>query len=208
MATAVAGTMLGSVVGALLHASLSTDDLETWGWRIPFLSGILVGCIGLKLQHRVDDSPEFIEMRRRGELSASPFWDAMRHPWHLLLVSAVAASWCSAIYVGFVWLPEYMQDVEEPPVAGALIVNSLAMFVMVVVFFPLAGTLADRHGVTVVIKTGALLMAVGAPIGFALCNTSSPGWVSTNMVVVDGCPIDIADGCCCRRLFWANFFLR
>ena len=32
MATAVAGTMLGSVVGALLHASMTQENLETWGW--------------------------------------------------------------------------------------------------------------------------------------------------------------------------------
>ena len=39
------------------------------------------------------------------------------------LVGAVAASWCSAIYMGFVWLPEYMQEVEKPFVEGALIIN-------------------------------------------------------------------------------------
>ena len=41
--------------------------------RIPFLSGILVGCIGLKMQHGVEDSPEFLELRRTGQLSTLTF---------------------------------------------------------------------------------------------------------------------------------------
>jgi MHS family proline/betaine transporter-like MFS transporter len=40
--TAVLGTALGMLVGAIMHASLSEDKLDDWGWRIPFLAGIVL----------------------------------------------------------------------------------------------------------------------------------------------------------------------
>ena len=62
----------------------------------------------------------FYEIHTTGR---SPFLDSLQHPKQMGLVGAVAASWCSAIYMGFVWLPEYMQEVEKPFVEGALIIN-------------------------------------------------------------------------------------
>lgn len=40
MAAANFGTLLGNLVATVLEASLTPQQLETWGWRIPFLSGI------------------------------------------------------------------------------------------------------------------------------------------------------------------------
>ena len=45
MATSVLGTMLGSVVGAVLHSALDEDALHSWGWRVPFLCGVIVGIV-------------------------------------------------------------------------------------------------------------------------------------------------------------------
>jgi MFS family permease len=41
-----AGILLGSAVGATFAASMSTAALDAWGWRIPFLLGLLVGIAG------------------------------------------------------------------------------------------------------------------------------------------------------------------
>ena len=69
MATALTGTMLGSVVGAALHSGLSEEALHSWGWRLPFLCGVFVGIIGLRIQHAVDDSPEFLAMKAAGRVA-------------------------------------------------------------------------------------------------------------------------------------------
>lgn len=42
MAAANFGTLLGGLVASLIRRSLSEEALNAWGWRIPFLSGILV----------------------------------------------------------------------------------------------------------------------------------------------------------------------
>jgi MHS family proline/betaine transporter-like MFS transporter len=37
--TAGAGFLLSSLVATILHASLSTQQMQDWGWRLPFLLG-------------------------------------------------------------------------------------------------------------------------------------------------------------------------
>ena len=49
------GTTLGMGVAALLRCFLSKEDLHSWGWRLPFLSGILFGVIGIWLRSKLDD---------------------------------------------------------------------------------------------------------------------------------------------------------
>lgn len=55
MATANCGTLLGGIVGSIVRTSLSSEQLHAWGWRIPFLSGILVSVSGFYLKSHGGD---------------------------------------------------------------------------------------------------------------------------------------------------------
>ena len=52
---AVGGILLGSATGALLAAVMSAEALEAWGWRIPFLIGLLVGLAGFVLRRGIQE---------------------------------------------------------------------------------------------------------------------------------------------------------
>jgi MFS family permease len=47
------GILLGSGVGATIAATMTTETLDAWGWRIPFLLGIVVGVAGFILRRHV-----------------------------------------------------------------------------------------------------------------------------------------------------------
>ena len=55
MAAANLGTLLGGVVATILRRSLTDEQLYAWGWRIPFLSGILVSISGFYLKNHGGD---------------------------------------------------------------------------------------------------------------------------------------------------------
>src|SRR5262249_24119853 len=50
--------LLGSGFGVGLTAYLSAADLQGWGWRIPFLFGVLIGPVGLYIRSHIDDATE------------------------------------------------------------------------------------------------------------------------------------------------------
>jgi len=46
---------------------LTPEALISWGWRIPFILGLLVGLLGAYLRWGLDDTPKFTEIEERGE---------------------------------------------------------------------------------------------------------------------------------------------
>src|SRR5215475_1370744 len=61
------GTLLGSAVGAAFAATVSTAALDAWGWRIPFLLGLVVGIAGYLLRRYVLEA-EVAEKRTRAPI--------------------------------------------------------------------------------------------------------------------------------------------
>src|SRR5579859_5694343 len=66
------GFLLGSLSAAVLTRSLAPEALLSWGWRVPFLLGILVGFVGAYLRWRLDDTPKFAEIEAHGEVAKTP----------------------------------------------------------------------------------------------------------------------------------------
>src|SRR5215475_249359 len=64
---ASAGMLLGSAVGAAFAATMSTAALDAWGWRIPFLLGLVVGIAGYLLRRYVLEA-EVAEKRTRAPI--------------------------------------------------------------------------------------------------------------------------------------------
>jgi MFS family permease len=44
------GVLIGNIVGAVVRTVLTNEELVAWGWRLPFLSGILIGVVALLIQ--------------------------------------------------------------------------------------------------------------------------------------------------------------
>ena len=51
--------LLGAATGTFVTASLDAQSLHSWGWRLPFLIGILVGPVGYYIRSQIDETPAF-----------------------------------------------------------------------------------------------------------------------------------------------------
>lgn len=60
------GTLIASAVW-LLVTLLPTEQLLSWGWRLPFLASFLVAMWGLWMRRSVEESPTFIEVAAKQE---------------------------------------------------------------------------------------------------------------------------------------------
>jgi MFS transporter, MHS family, proline/betaine transporter len=55
--------LTGTLMGALVTRGLTPKALESWGWRIPFLFGLIIGPVGLYIRRHLDETLDFVTMR-------------------------------------------------------------------------------------------------------------------------------------------------
>ena len=68
--------IVGSLIGLILASTLSKHDLYSWGWRVPFLLGIVIAPVGLYIRRRL---PDTIEKHEAHESSLAVLSHLARH---------------------------------------------------------------------------------------------------------------------------------
>ncbi len=133
--------ILASGFGIVLTSVLSPAQIVEWGWRVPFLFGILVGPVGLYIRRRLDETPEYVEI----EPTRTPVRDVLReHPIEVLLAMGAAVISNSSAYI-ILYIPTYaMKELHLPQVTG--FIATLVGAVILGVASPFAGHLSDKFG--------------------------------------------------------------
>src|SRR6516225_1130706 len=54
-------SIIASLFGLVLTSQLSHQQLVDWGWRVPYVFGLLVGPAGLYIRARMAETPEFLK---------------------------------------------------------------------------------------------------------------------------------------------------
>lgn len=73
-----AGNLLANGVFAVLAATLTGDQLLSWGWRVAFLLSALLVAFGLWIRLQLEDTPVFRALQESGETAASPIREVLR----------------------------------------------------------------------------------------------------------------------------------
>lgn len=106
----VVGTLLGSLLPGILALTLSTPDMQSWGWRIPLVAALPLGLIGLYIRSRLDETPFFLTMRRERARAGNPVRAALSgSAQRRLLVTAfcLVAVNASSFYMIVGYLPSF-----------------------------------------------------------------------------------------------------
>ncbi|HZU90530.1 MAG TPA: MFS transporter [Stellaceae bacterium] len=140
------GFLLGSLTAALLTAALPAADRLAWGWRLPFLFGIVVGLVGAYLRWRLSDTPKYTEIAEQGAVAAAPLGEALtRYPRETLLGFGVTLHNTVAYYIALVYMTSFMTSAGKLAHGTALWIGTLCLAVFVVLM-PVMGRLSDRIG--------------------------------------------------------------
>jgi MHS family proline/betaine transporter-like MFS transporter len=173
--SACLGNLLGSGVAAFAGSVMSPAALATWGWRVPFLCGILVGAVGVWIRRGVAESPQFKQAAAEGEVVRVPLLVALRRDRRAILITAGLTLMLSVgYYLPWVWLPTWMSRIlpHPLPLSEALTVNTLAMGVLLALG-PVFGAWSDRVGRRVVIIAGCAALTLLAYPLFLLLSTGT-----------------------------------
>ncbi|MBL8770023.1 MAG: MHS family MFS transporter [Phenylobacterium sp.] len=171
-----AGVVLANLVFLLMTANLAPEAFEAWGWRVPFILSVVLVGLGLYVQIKLEDSPEFQALEEAKEIQAegarrSPILEAIiKHPKEILLAggSFVASNGC--FYLVITFLVSYCTTtlgMDRPKVLWALLLGSL----LAAPSLPISGALSDRIGRRAVYMIGAVLGGVWAFAFWRLVDT-------------------------------------
>ncbi len=147
-ASTVLGTLLGSGTAALLIGILTDEQVSSWGWRLPFQCGFLIGVVGLWLRLGVEESPVFVALQKSGAVVGNPIVEALRHDRRGIATTiGLAAISSVGFYLPFVWLPTWLSRIKEPPLSEsqALWANTFALLALLILT-PFTAILSDRVG--------------------------------------------------------------
>jgi MHS family proline/betaine transporter-like MFS transporter len=133
-------TVIASVFGVTLTTLLTHQQLVDWGWRIPYVFGMLVGPAGLYLRAKIVETPEFLEAEVPPTI---PIRDLLRrHPLPVLLALGISIISNSSFYI-LAYIPTYgVKTLHLPAYVGFVATLIGGMFLAI--GCPLAGHWSDK----------------------------------------------------------------
>lgn len=138
-----ASVLVASAFGAVLTSTLTPAQLEGWGWRIPFLFGILIGPVGWYIRRHVDETPEF----ERTERSASPIREVMATQKERMLICVGSLVLTTTANYMLLYMPTYAsRQLGLAPSYG--FIATLAAGFIVMMLTPMVGHWSDKVGRT------------------------------------------------------------
>lgn len=141
------GILLGTLLGALLSTMLTEQQLQAWGWRIPFLLGGVIGLYALVMRMRMVETEAFEqEARKRSSRERPSLWRGFRdNRTACLRVIGLTLGGTVVYYMWAVSATARAISVKGIDPSAALWVGVLANIVLIAVL-PLFGILSDRVG--------------------------------------------------------------
>jgi len=142
------GSGIGMLAGSLMATSvinfLGSDAVYSWGWRIPFLLGGILGSIAIILRKNLPNSQHFIEHAKSKE-DSSPIKDAFFNNTKQVIQAMLFASGYGAIfYLTMVYLPTWLSEYTGFSLANAMKMNTIAT-VLFTLLIPFMAWISDKY---------------------------------------------------------------
>src|SRR5947207_12429736 len=133
-------TVLASLFGLTLTTVLSHEQLVDWGWRIPYVFGMLVGPAGLYIRSKLVETPEFLKAEKPETIPISDL--LRRYPLEVVLALGISIISNASFYI-LAYIPTYgVKTLHLPASAGftATLIGGLIL----AIGCPLAGHWSDK----------------------------------------------------------------
>jgi MFS transporter, MHS family, proline/betaine transporter len=158
--------VLASAFGVVLNTLLTADEFASWGWRLPYIFGLLIAPIGFYIRSHVDETPTFLG----AEAARAPLRDVLVQQWDrvLLAIGLVIVSTSSNYLI--LYMPTFAIRQLGLPASTSFIATLLGG-VILSTGSPFFGHWSDKVGRTRIMQGATLLFLVSAYPAFVLLTT-------------------------------------
>jgi len=134
-------TILATAFGATLAATLTTEQMESWGWRVPFIFGLLIGPVAYYIRRHLDETMEF----QATQTSKAPLREVLADGKARLLVALGTVVLSTVATYTVLFMPTYATRNLGLPASGSYLASLLTGAIQLALI-PVVGAFTDRHG--------------------------------------------------------------
>ncbi|ATW26612.1 MFS transporter [Candidatus Formimonas warabiya] len=168
------GLLLGALFGFFLSSVMPKEALDSWGWRIAFLCGIIVALFGYFLRRNVDETPAFKENLQKETITSSPLKEVFRnHKKPMITIFLLCMGGMVTYWLLFTYMATFISKFLKLPVTTGFsltVVTLIAYSIGLLIF----GYLSDRIGRKPFMVAGtAGIVFLGYPLFKILANTTT-----------------------------------
>src|SRR5204863_258108 len=145
-----------------------------WGWRVPFLFGLLIGPVAYYLRHHVEETAEF----RSTLVRKTPLRAAWADGKKRMLVTVAVVVLCTVAMYTILFMPTYAVRQLGLAPSGSFLATLLTGCIQIALI-PVAGALAARYSIAILrVRAGgrspaARITPKRAPPAFELLRPAS-----------------------------------
>lgn len=169
---AVIGIMFGSLMGAFLTFYFNKEELESFGWRIGFLFGIILAFVGLYLRKKAEETPIFLAIEEENKTKNPLLKTFIHHPKEFIISIIFSSLQGVAFFLLFVYMAAFYQKVLKLEPSKALFINSFAMLVLILLI-PVMAYISDKIGRKPLLIISTFLYSISSVFLFKLILTGN-----------------------------------
>jgi MHS family citrate/tricarballylate:H+ symporter-like MFS transporter len=151
---------VAAIIGFVMNAALTPQQIADGGWRIPFFIGCLIVPFIFLLRRSLQETPEFLAQKRHP--TAAEIFESMLANWATVLFGMLMVVLTTVtFYLITVYTPTFGRSVLKLTQEESLLVT-LAVATTNFFWLPIGGAISDRVGRKAVLLTIAVLAFVTA----------------------------------------------
>ena len=181
------GMILGNLVFIVLNATLDDKELFSWGWRVPFVISLLMVAIGIYIRRKVDETPEFENVKDTDKRAKIPIIEALRtEPRNIIAIFLMRMGQNTSFYIISVFCLSYATT-ELGMQRWVTLTALLVAATVAAMLCPFWGSLADRVGYTKIMLSslsGSVIIAF--PLFFILDTQSVAPIIVAVVIAIAG----------------------
>ena len=137
--------LIGAILGAVLTKTLSPEAIDGWGWRIPFLFGLVIGPVGLYVRSSLSETQAFLQTDQASQSPGAAGRALTSHIKQILVCFGIVVSGTISFYVILVYIPTFARTQLQLPLDQAFLAQAIGL-ACEVALIPICGALSDRIG--------------------------------------------------------------
>lgn len=141
--TLISGQLIALGVLIVLQQTLTTEQLHSWGWRIPFAIGALCAVVALYLRRGMEETESFTKKKEKPKESLMR--TLMRHPKELMTVVGLTMGGTLAFYTYTTYMQKYLVNTVGMSISDSTTISAATLFLFMCLQ-PVIGTLSDKIG--------------------------------------------------------------